>query len=103
MAIDLTKCSEADVGRWVRFDYQHGESVYGKFRYSSEKYAFVVFSCNSDWDNFQAYTSESCDPEQCTFVESPEVDIGRAFQKELQGLSSERQRHLREGIWDDET
>lgn len=72
--IDLNQLNYKHLGAWVRFDYQHGESEYGRIKTWNEKYVFVVFKCNGDWDNWNNYTSQSCAPDELTFEEPKEID-----------------------------
>lgn len=79
MAIDHTKLSYRHLGNWVRFDQQHGESRFGRLKTWNEKYVFVVFSCGGDWDNWHNYTGQSCNPDDCAFVDKPTNDWHRIF------------------------
>ena len=66
--IDIKDVTMNDIGRWVRFTYQHGETQDGRLKQFNRKYLFIVFKCDGKWSEYRDYTSESCEPESCEFI-----------------------------------
>lgn len=64
---------QSDVGRWVEFTHYHGKKERGKIKSWGENFIFVVFHCDGQWDRFQSFTGQACDPDHLQFIERIEV------------------------------
>ena len=62
--INIKTLKETDIGKWVEYRSSGGEKVErGKIKSWNDKFVFVVYSCNEEWDRFQDFTGESTRPE----------------------------------------
>ena len=68
--IDITKLTDRDVGRWVEYnvEYNFGStSEKGRIKSWNDKYIFVVYKCDDNWNGFQNYTGCSTHPRSLNF------------------------------------
>lgn len=72
--IDIKKLTPADVGRWVRYlSFQMcDEPEYGRIKSWNERFIFVVYKCNEEWERYQDFTGQATDPYDLTFMEDVE-------------------------------
>jgi hypothetical protein len=58
------------VGQWViyRKGSKLGEEQMGMVKSWNDKFIFVVFQCNGEWDRYFDYMSQACNPEDLTIV-----------------------------------
>lgn len=43
-------------GQYVHYTSSYGSIENGRVKSSNEKFAWVVFKCDNDWNNFKQYT-----------------------------------------------
>ena len=67
--VDLKKLTSRDVGRWVEYTAPDGKNAIGKLKSWNDKYAFIVFNCNQNWDDYKNYTASPVDPKQLIFTD----------------------------------
>ena len=73
--IHLEDLTEKDVGRYVIYTDEHpfeGKER-GRIKSWNDKFIFVVYKCDDDWDNFKNYTGAATYPGNLKFVD-PEPD-----------------------------
>jgi len=64
--IHIKDLKQSDIGRWVI--YNTGFKLEeGKIKSWNDKYIFVVYKCDDDWDNFKDYTGCATRPEDLIF------------------------------------
>jgi hypothetical protein len=58
------------VGQWViyRKGSKLGEEQMGMVKSWNDKFIFVVFQCDGEWDRYFDYTAQACNPEDLTIV-----------------------------------
>lgn len=68
--IRIEELTEKDVGRWVKWKDPNGfgEEI-GRIKSWNDRYIFVVYRCDKNWDRFQDYTGVATRPEELTFLE----------------------------------
>jgi len=62
---NLSKTS--DLGRWVSYK-SHGKVTNGRIKSWNDKFVFVVYHCDNDWDDYRNYTAAATRPEDLTFI-----------------------------------
>jgi hypothetical protein len=78
--IKLSELKESDVGRWVMYDSGHGETERGRIKSWNEKFVFVVYSCDNQWERFQDFTGCATHPEDLRWlIEYKCTDCGTTF------------------------
>ena len=65
--INIKELDERDRGRWVKYEDSVGKTERGRIKSWNDKYIFVVYKCNNQWDRFQDFTGCSTNPEDLTF------------------------------------
>jgi hypothetical protein len=66
--MNIAALTAHDIGRWVTYhDPPHGTPEIGRLKSWNNETVFVVFKCAGNWDRFQDYTGQGCDPERVTF------------------------------------
>ena len=65
--IDITELAEKDVGRWVVYDSGLKQEL-GRIKSWNDKYVFVVYKCDNQWDRFQDFTGCATKPEDLSFL-----------------------------------
>ena len=58
-----------DVGRWVRYTPPVGNPEDGRIKSWNDKYVFVVYHCDGNWDEFMNYTAAATHPLGLEFIE----------------------------------
>lgn len=66
--IDITKLTQDDIGRWVIYTASYGDREKGRIKSWNDKFVFVVYKCDSQWDRFQDFTGCATDPEDLNFA-----------------------------------
>lgn len=54
-------------GAWIKY-VDMDKTEIGRITKITKTTVFAVFKCNNEWDRFQEFTSEGCDPEMVTFL-----------------------------------
>ncbi len=67
MSISLKKLKPKDVGRWVEYEAPHGKREKGRIKSWNDKWVFVVYNCDKNWDRFKDYTAAATNPKDLTF------------------------------------
>lgn len=76
----IEEITKKDIGRFVV--YNDGfKTQLGRIKSYNEKFIFVVYHCNNNWDRYKDYTGCATSPENIHFVEDikiidTEPDIG---------------------------
>ena len=66
--IDIAKLRKEDIGKWVLYVPSHyGGTEKGRLKSWNEKWIFVVYQCDGEWDDFENYTGAATSPEYLTF------------------------------------
>jgi len=71
--ISIAALTEADVGRWVAYKPACGDSEKGRIKSFNDKFVFVVYKCDFQWDRFQDFTGCATDPEDLEFINKGEI------------------------------
>ena len=69
--IDIKKLTEKDVGRYVFYRKVSTLQEMGKIKNWNDKFIFVVYKCNNEWDRFQDFTAQATNPEDLFFYDFP--------------------------------
>jgi hypothetical protein len=69
--IYITDLRPEHVGQWVRYRGRMGEWEEGRIKSWNDRYLFVVFKCDNNWDRFEDYTGQSCDLSTIDFIDPP--------------------------------
>ncbi len=67
--IKLEDLTSEDIGSWVTFALSQGRRQLGRIKSFNDQWVFVVYNCNSDWDNYANYTAAATTAPSLTFVE----------------------------------
>lgn len=65
--IELQSLTKDDIGKFVLFSDGIKPIKRGRLKSWGAVGIFAVFNCNNQWENYQSYTAESCNPEHLTF------------------------------------
>lgn len=71
--IDIAELKQKDIGRWILYEGSAGEKEKGKIKSWNDKFIFVVYKCNHEWNRFQDFTGCSAKPENLRFTTIEEV------------------------------
>jgi len=71
--IDITKLTTEDVGRWVVYLANKAWREEGRIKDWNDKYIFVVYTCDNNWDHFLHYTGVSTRPGDLSFLNEGET------------------------------
>ncbi len=71
--IDIAELRKEDIGKWVLYIAPHGKTEKGRIKSWNEKYLFVVYKCDGEWDKFQNYTGAATCPKDLRFTTAEEV------------------------------
>lgn len=68
--INISKLTNADVGRWVVYTDGVGDQEQGKLKSWNEENIFVVYHANGNWDgdHWKDYTGQATRPEDLDFL-----------------------------------
>lgn len=59
--IQIKELTQKDIGKEVLYLTPYKKQK-GKIKSWNEKFIFVVYNCNDDWDNFRCYTGVATEP-----------------------------------------
>ncbi len=68
--IAIKDLTQEDVGRWVVYKDRFkiaGEREEGKIKSWNDKFIFVVYKCDGQWDRFQDFTGQATSQEDLTY------------------------------------
>jgi hypothetical protein len=66
--INISTLSKKDIGRWVLYKTDYEKEI-GRVKDYNDKYIFVVYKCNNEWNNFFNYTGCATDPTYLEIIE----------------------------------
>ena len=68
--IEISKLTDADVGKWVVYTDGIGDQEQGKLKSWNEENIFVVYHANENWDgdHWKDYTAAATRPEDLEFL-----------------------------------
>lgn len=66
--IDIAALTKEDIGRGVVYLPSLGSPEKGRIKSWNDKYIFVVYKCDSQWDRFQEFTGCATDPKDLEFT-----------------------------------
>ena len=72
--IDINTLTEADVGRWVNYTPTVGPKEPGRLRSWNDKWVFIVYKCDNQWNRFQDFTAAATDPDELEFQTREKTD-----------------------------
>ena len=65
--INIENLKESDIGKAVIYDPGF-KSERGLIKSWNDKWIFVVYNCDNNWNNFTDYTAAATNPEDLMFV-----------------------------------
>ncbi len=65
--IDIAELTKDDIGKWVKYNDDFKPEK-GRIKSWNDKYIFVVYKCDHQWDRFQDYTGCATKPEDLEFT-----------------------------------
>lgn len=63
----MIKESDLKVGAYVIYRTKH-KTEPGRIKSWNDKYVFMVYNCNQEWDRFQDYTGSATKREDLNFI-----------------------------------
>ena len=66
--IKIKDLKKEDVGKWVEYTGGAGEKEKGKIKSWNNKFIFVVYKCNNEWDRFQSFTGQATLPKDINYI-----------------------------------
>ena len=66
--INIKELNKEDIKRAVIYTDSVGEKTPGCIKSWNNKWIFVVYNCDDDWDNYQNYTAAATDPYDLEFI-----------------------------------
>ena len=74
--IEIKNLTQKDIGRWVVYNDGFHPPEKGRIKSWNDKYIFVVYRCNGEWERFQDFAGVATRPEDLEFLE---VEAGRVY------------------------
>lgn len=71
--IDISELRKEDIGKWVLYSGGAGETEKGRLKSWNDKFIFVVYKCDYQWDKFQDYTGVATSQEDLRWTTFDEV------------------------------
>ncbi len=68
MGLRIEKLSKSDKGAWVSYKSHGSPDEKGRIKSFNDRWVFVVYNCDDDWDNYNNYTAAATDPRDLTFT-----------------------------------
>jgi len=65
--IEIESLKESDVGRWVEYCPAFGKRQKGRIKSWNNKFVFVVYHCDDNWNDYQNYTAAATLPDALSF------------------------------------
>ncbi len=66
--IIINDLARNDKGGWVEYVSPHSKTEQGRIKSWNDKWIFVVYNCEDNWDNYMLYTGCATSPEDLTFL-----------------------------------
>lgn len=70
----LTK-DDLKIGQWVNHNDAAGGTEHGRIKSWNDKWVFVVYHCEDEWDAFQQYVAAATAYKDLTIIEEPIDDV----------------------------
>ncbi len=70
--IDISKLKKEHFGCWVEYTAFNKVEI-GRIKSWNDKFIFVVYKCNGEWDRFFDYTGCATSPEDLRFLSIDEI------------------------------
>ena len=64
--IDIKSLTKDDIGKWVKYT-DFSKTEIGKIKSWNDKFIFVVYSCDGNWNKFKNYTAAATSPRDLVF------------------------------------
>ena len=61
--------NEGHIGSYVEYHGLGGEIERGRIKSRNNKFIFVVYKCNNEWERFSDYNGVATDPKDLVLVE----------------------------------
>ena len=71
--IDIATLKREHLGKWVLYQGGCNQREKGRIKSWNDKYVFVVYHCDSQWDKYEQYTGCATRPEDLRFTTLEEV------------------------------
>jgi hypothetical protein len=65
--IHIKELGPKDVGKWVEYRGATGETERGRIKSWNDRFVFVVYRCNGEWNRFKDFTAAATNPSDLTF------------------------------------
>ena len=73
--MQLSELTQDDRDRYVLYTRGSGPKQRGRIKWWNDKYVFVVYHCDGNWDDFHNYTAAATSPDDLEFEqESGDTD-----------------------------
>jgi hypothetical protein len=71
--INIAELKKEDVGCWVLYENSSNIKEKGRLKSWNDKFIFVVYKCDNQWDRFQDFTGCATEPKDLKFTTLEEV------------------------------
>jgi hypothetical protein len=65
--IDIKELVPEHVGKWVEYRDGTGETERGRIKSWNDRFVFVVYRCDGEWNSFKDFIGAATDPSDLTF------------------------------------
>lgn len=69
--MNIADLKPEDVGAWVEYRPSYGDPERGRIKSWNDKFIFVVYKCDNQWNRFQDYTAAATDPADLVRIPTP--------------------------------
>ncbi len=66
--IQIKDLGPEHIWKWVEYRSGTGETERGRIKSWTDKYVYVVYKCDNQWQRFQDFTGCATDPSDLTFL-----------------------------------
>lgn len=67
--IKISELKPSDIGRWIKYHDGVGGIEQGRIKSWNDKYIFVVYKCDNQWDRFEDFTAAATMPYDLEWME----------------------------------
>jgi len=64
--MNIKELTDKDIGKLVTYKTTY-KTEHGRIKSWNDKFIFVVYKCNDDWNNYKNYTGAATKPEELEF------------------------------------
>ena len=68
----ISELNKSDIGCWV--EYWPKQEI-GRIKSWNEKWIFVVYNCDNDWDDFKNFTAAATDPKELQEILESDIRV----------------------------